>query len=135
MYSTAPVNWATGHSLGFLTSLEKSSQCILQPQSTGPQDTLWGFLPLSREAVSVFHSPSQLGHRTLFEGSYLSREKQSMYFTAPVNWATGHSLWVLTSLERSSQCILQPQSTGPQDTLWGFLPLWREVVRVFYSPS
>ena len=76
-----------------------------------------GVLPLCKEAVSVFYSPSQLGHRTL------------------------NGVGV-TSLQRSSWYILQPQLTGPQDARcccsWGGgvgLPLCREAVGVFYSPS
>ena len=48
---------------------------------------LVGVLPLGRDAVSVFYSPSQLGHRTL----------------------VGECL---TPLQRCSRCILQPQLTG-----------------------
>ena len=32
------------------------------------QDTHWGILPLCRDAVSIFCSPSQLGYRTLIGG-------------------------------------------------------------------
>ena len=148
VYFTAPTNLAIGFSLeeelplcrdavgvfyspnqldhrtlfgGSLSSLQRCSRCILQPQPTWPQDTLWGksllsaemqsvyftaptnlttghslgeVLALCRDAVGVFYSPNQLDHRTLFGGS-------------------------LSSLQRCSRCILQPQPTWPQDTLWG----------------
>ena len=45
-------------------------------------------------------------------GSYTWTEKQSMYSTAPADWAAGHSLWVVLPLRRCSQCILQPQPNG-----------------------
>ena len=36
VYSTAPADWATGHSLGGgPTPLQRSSRCILQPRRTG----------------------------------------------------------------------------------------------------
>ena len=35
LYSTTQAIWATGHSLGKFTSLQKCSRCILQPQPTG----------------------------------------------------------------------------------------------------
>ena len=71
---------------------------------------------------------------------------QSVYFTTPADWATGHSLWGIltvcrdavdvshclirrghrtrvvgdhTRLQRCSTCILQPHLTGPQDTRCG----------------
>ena len=120
MYSTTPARWATGHSLG---KLQRCSQCILQPQPTGPPDTRWGSC---RDAVDVFYRPSPLSHRTLV-GEVAGM--QSMYSTAPAHWATGHSLG---ELQRRSRCILQPQPTGPPDTRWGS---YRDEVDVFYSPS
>ena len=50
-----------GHSFGVvLTPLQRSSRCILEPQPTGPRDTLWMSLsPLQRNGV--FFSPSRLG--------------------------------------------------------------------------
>ena len=140
VYSTAPADWATRTLVGRgLTPLERSSQCILQPQPTGPPGhSLGGVLPLWREAVSVFYSPSRLGHQdTRWEESYPSGEKQSVYSTAPADWATRTLVGRgLTPLERSSQCILQPQPTGPPGhSLGGVLPIWREAVSVFYSPS
>ena len=92
-------------------------------------------LPLCREAVGVFCSPSRQGHRTLAAGSYPSVEKQSVCSATPADRATGHSLQGLTPLQRSSQCVLQPQPTGPQDTRCRVLPLCREAVNVFCNPS
>ena len=58
-----------------------------------------GGLPLCRDVVGVFYGPSQLDHRTLVD-------------VGP------------TPQQRSSQCILRPQPTGPQDTRWcGSYPL------------
>ena len=144
-YSTAQIDWATGHSFRRV-------------------------LPLCRDAVGVFYSANRLGHRTLVRegltplqrcsrrilhpnstgpqdtrlgGSYPSAEMQSAYSTAQIDWATGHSfgrvlplcrdavgvfyspnrlghrilVWEgLTPLQRCSRRILQPKSTGPQDT-------------------
>ena len=50
--------------------------------------------------------------RTFVDWSYPYAEKQSVYSTAPADWATGYSLEGLTPL-RCSRCILQfPQPTG-----------------------
>ena len=125
MYSTTPADGATRWLS--LTSLQRSSRCILQPKPTGPLVD-W-VLPLCREAVDVFYNPSRRGH-SLIE-SDLSAEKQSMYSTTQADGATR---WLsLTSLQRSSRCILQPKPTGPLvDWVW---PLCREAVDVFYNPS
>ena len=97
------------------------SQGIPQPQPTGPLYTRWigfyptaviqsvyytatanwatvyswdGVLPHCRDSVGVFHSHSQLGHRTLVGGSYPTAEMKSVYSTATAsaNWATVYSL-------------------------------------------
>ena len=126
-----------------LTTGQICSWYILQPQPTGPQDTRCeeGVLPQGRDAVGVFYSPNQLGHRTLViaKGSYTWAEMQSVYSTAPTDWATGHSLWGrgLTTWQRCSRCILHPQLTRLQDTVCEeeVLPLGRDAVGVFYSPN
>ena len=140
VFSAPLADQARGHFLGGgLTPLQRCSQCILQPQPTGPQDILWGgVLPLCRDVVGVFCTLSRLGHRTfLGEGSNSSAEMQSVYSAAQADWATGHSLGEgLTSLQRCSRCILQPQPTEPLDILWGrVLPLCRDVVGVFCTLS
>ena len=97
--------WIGENASSTLTSLQRSSRCILQPQPTGPQDTRWvgwGFypslqrsrtlvgggvgwvVPLCKEAVGVFWSSSPLCQRTLVGGG------------GP------------TPLQRSRRCILQP---------------------------
>ena len=134
MYSTAPGEWSTGHLLGMSYSLQRSSSCILQPQLSGPQDSCWGCLTLYREAVGVFYSPRGVVHGTLVGDVLSSTEKQPMYSTAPGEWSTGHLLGMSYPLQRSSRCILQPQGSGPRDTCWGCLTLYREAVDVFYSP-
>ena len=96
---------------------------------------LWeGVLPLCRDAVSIFSSPSQLRHRTLVGGSLtpLQRCSQCILQSQPTETQDtcgresyrqcifqlgqlGHRTLVggsLTPLQRRSQCILQPQLTG-----------------------
>ena len=82
-------------------------------------------------------APVDWDTRTFFGGgSYPFTEKQSVYFTSPANWVTGHSLEGHTSLQRSSQCILHPQLTDwTTRTLGAVLPLCREAIGVFYSPT
>ena len=54
-----------------------------------------GVLSLCWEAVSVFWSPSRLA--LIWRGSYPFAEKQSVYSTAPTNWAIRYnSLFILT---------------------------------------
>ena len=88
------------------------SWCILQPQLTGPQDTCWWSLTPLQRCIRCILQPQVTGPPDTCWGS-------------------------LTPLQRCSQCILQPQLTGPQDTCWGegVLPLCRDVLGVFCSPS
>ena len=84
VYSTAPANWDTGYSLGEYTHPERSSRCILQSQPTGPKTHFGGVLPLRRDTVGVFYSPSQLGHRTLFRGVLpLCRDTVDVLYSPP----------------------------------------------------
>ena len=98
VYSEAAVNWARSHREG-LTSQQRCSQCILTPQSTGPGH-IERVLPLSRDAVSIFCSLSQLGQVSSRE-SYLSAKMQSVISTDSVNWARSQRE-SLTSLQRCS---------------------------------
>ena len=105
LYSTAPSDWATGHSLwGWdlgLTPFQRCSRRILCP-------------------IRVFYCPTapiRLGYTRCGGGdthcgggTFPFSEMQSVYSTAPSDWATGHSLWA-----------------------WD-LPLFRDAVGVFYSP-
>ena len=107
IYSTAPVNWSQAQSGA--TTLGQSG-----PVSNGNEGLLC--FPQSFCITGTSLSDclvSYPGH--LLWGSYLPAEKQSMYSTTPVNWAM-IKLWTccggLTSLQRSSRCILPPQSTG-----------------------
>ena len=125
VYSTSQMDWASR--LRIFTSLQRCSRCILHPQWTGP--VVWGFLPLGKNAVGVFYIPNRLGQS--FEDFYLSAEMQSVYSTSPIDWAS--RLRIFTSLQKCSWCILHPKWTGP--VVWGFLPLGRNAVGVFYIPS
>ena len=91
----------SGHSLRGLIPLQRSSQYILQPQSTGPtwfsvmsRKLVRKVLPLCKDAVSVFYSPSRLSPDGLI--------------------SCQNTRWkCLTLLQRCSRCILKPQATGP----------------------
>ena len=124
VYCTAPDEWATRW--GSLTTLQRCNQCIVQPHPTGP--LVGGVLPLCRDVIGVFYSPRRMGH-ALGE-SYHSAEIQSVYCTAPSNWATRRGS--LTTLQRCNWCILQPQTNGPR--VGGVLPLCRDTISVLYSP-
>ena len=124
-----------------LTLMQKCSWCIQQPQPSGPNDTHCGgrVLPIYRDTVGVFNSPSNQGKTTLIagEGSYPYAEIQSVYSTAPAIRAKRHSLRgkSLTHMPRYSRCIQQPQQSGPKDTHCGgrVLPICRDTVGVFSS--
>ena len=69
---------------------------------------------------------------TLGGGSYPSAEKQSLYSTAPTDWATH---WGGSYPPAEKQSVY---STPPNDwaTRWGgVIPLCREAVGVFYSSN
>ena len=106
--------------------------------SIAPRTLVGGVLPLGRDAVSEFYNPNQLGRGCL--ESYqdirwgvllLNLDAVCVFYSQN---RPGHSLgWGLTPLQRSSRCILQPQPTGLFDGR--VLPLCREAVGIFYSPS
>ena len=139
---TGPVVW------GFWPLCRNAVGVFYILQWTGP--VVCGFLPLCKDAVGVFYIPNGLGQ--LFEDFYLSAEMQSVYSTSPMDWASRLRIFtsrqkcsrcilhlsmdwtsrlrIFTSLQRCSRCILHPQWTGP--VVWGFLPLCRNAVGVFY---
>ena len=84
--------------------------------------------PKGRTLLKSNHLVSYPGHS--FSESYLSAEGQSVYPTAPADWATRWGR--VTPQQRCSRCILQPKSTGP--LIRGVLPLCREAIGLFYSP-
>ena len=166
MYSTAPAEWASGHSL-VVRVLPLSREAVY---STAPAEWASGHsllvrvLPLCREAVSVFYSSSWMGHSTLLGGILLlCRDAVSVFYNSSgLSHRTLNGGEGLTPLQRSSQCILQPQPTGQallldqwllnhQDPVlvpygspaivsrwprWaGGLPICRGAVSVFYSPG
>ena len=81
------------------------------------------------------------GH-SLWGGSYPSAEKQSVYSTAPGDWATGHSLEQggvsYPSAEKQSVYSTAPGDWATGHSLergWGGLLLCRDAVGIFYSPQ
>ena len=115
VYSAATAHWATGHSLWGGVLPLWCSQCILQPQPTGPQDTRCGG-----------------------GGSYLSAEMQSVYSAATANWATGHVVGGGSPLCRDAVSVFCSHSPLGHRTLvvgGGVLPLCRDAVSVFCSHS
>ena len=125
VYSTAPADLNTDWTC--LIPLQICSRCIIQPQLT--RTHIGGVLFLWRDAVGVFYSLSWLGH-SLGE-SYPSAEMQLVYSTAPADRDTHWGR--LIPLQRCSRCILLAKPTVP--LVGGVLPLSRDAVRVFYSPS
>ena len=136
VYSTAPANWTTLLEEPYLFAEMQSVYSTALANWT-TRRLVGGALPLCRDAVSLFYSPCQLDHQETCGGS-------------------------LTSLQRCSQSILQPQPIGPPEDLWGesylsaemqsvystapanwatrrlvgrVLPLCKDAVSLFYHPS
>ena len=135
VYSIAPVKWPRNTCWASLTGLQRCSWCILQPQLTGLRTLLERVLPLCRDAVGVFYSPSQLASEHSLGESYRSAEMLLVYFGTPVNWPQNIRWTSLTALQKCTWCILQPQSTGLRTLVGRVLPLCRDAVGVFYRPS
>ena len=111
MHSTAPADWATEHSLV-------------------------RYSPLSRDGVGEFYRPSQLGHSHPHWWGYPSAEMQSMYSTAPANWATRTLVGgVLPFFWDAVGVFYSPSRLGHWHTIWWGFTLYRDAVSVFYSPS
>ena len=85
---------------------------FISPSRLTYRTLVGGVLHLRRDAVSEFCSPSRLGHRTLVAGVLpLCRDAFSKF--------CNHSKLCyrnLTLLQRYSRWILLPQVNGPQDT-------------------
>ena len=96
VYSTAPVDWSHRTLVGEGSTLfEKCRQCILQPQLTRPQDTCWGgggLTPFQTCSQCILQPQLTGPQDTCLGGGCLFLEIQSVYSTAPADWATGHLL-------------------------------------------
>ena len=119
VYSTAPDEWDTGHSLGephisaekqsvYSTSLatgtqdtcwgslnppKRCSRCILQSKMTGPQDThCRGHTPLQRCSAYILLSQNDWATGHSLGEPYLSAEKQLVHSIDLEDWTTGQSL-------------------------------------------
>ena len=168
----------------FFTSAEMQSVYPTTPDD-GAWHSWWGVLPLCRDAVGVFYSPSQRDLTLVARALSLCRHAVGVFYSPRRRGMTlvvgvlslcrdavgvfysprrrGLTLVVggLASLQRYSRCILQSQptrpdtcggggsclsaeiqsvySTAPDDgawhSWWGVLPLCRDTVGDFYSPS
>ena len=116
------------------------SSCITRSSASDSLVLFSGHsLTLGREAVGVFHSHTRLSYRTLiFWDGYSSAHMQSVYFTDPPDWVTGHSLGgggVLLLCRDAVGVLYRPTRLGPW-TLFGrgVLLICRDAVGVFYRP-
>ena len=76
-------------SWGNLTSLQRYSQCILQPQTTGPPGHSLGVgLTILKRFSRYILLPQPTATSHSLEKSYPSAEMQSMYSTTPPAWAS-----------------------------------------------
>ena len=74
--------------------------------------------------------------RSFGEGANFSTEIQSVYSTAPIYLATGHSFGRILPLYKDAVGVFFSSSRLEHRTLVGeILPLYRNAVGVFYSPS
>ena len=149
---------------GSLTSQQRCSRCIIQPQPTGllrhslgetypsaemqsvyytaPADwatetLIGGDLPLSRGAVGVLYSPSRLGYWDTHWGRLTPQQRCSWCIIQPQ--PTGllrHSLGeTYPSAEVQLVYYTAPADWATETLIVGVLPLSRGAVGVFYSPS
>ena len=164
VHSTAPADWATGHSLvvyyppvgafyspsrlGYRTLVGcvlSPSRCILQPRPTRLQDIrLLCIIPSRcillgyRTLVGCVLYPSRCNLQPqptgLQDTRLLYLIPHSVHSTAPADWATGHSLVVYLSPGR---CILQPQPTRYYPQVGAFYSRlgYRTLVCCVLSPS
>ena len=139
-----------GHSLGeFYPSADMQSVYSTGPSRLGHKTLVGGVLPLCRDSVGVFCSPSRLGHQDTRWGNltplqicsryiqqaqadwatrhslgefYLSVEIQSVYSAALADWVTRKLVGGILPLCWDTVGIFSwPKPTGPQDTRWGSL--------------
>ena len=104
----------TGHLLGKGVNLSAVMQLVyfIASADWSTRTLVEEVLPLCRVLVGVYYSPSRM-----------------VYWD--IRWGV-----VLPPLHRCSLCILQPQLTGPPGhSLRELLPICRDDVGVFYSPS
>ena len=149
---------------GSLTPQQRRSWYILQPQPTWPPGHLLresyssaemqlvystasaslttrtlveGVLLLSRDAVGIFFSPSQLDHEDTCWGSLTPQQKCSLYILQPQpTWPPGHLLRESYSSAEMQLVYSTASANLTNKTLVeGVLLLSRDVVGIFYSPS
>ena len=80
-----------------------------------------GVLPLCKDSIRAFSSPSRLGHLdTRWGVSYFSTEMQSVYSAAPADWITRKLFrGVLPLCKDSIRAFCSPSRLGHQVTRWG----------------
>ena len=124
---------------GSLTPLQTCSQCILQPQLTGPldnhwershiHDTQWGSLTPLQKCSRCILQPQPTGpldnhwershiHDTQWGESYPFAEMQSVYSTASADWATRQSLGEVLPLCRDAVDVFCSPSWLGQNLIW-----------------
>ena len=124
-----------GNSLGGVLPLCRDAVCVFFSPSR--PTFVGGVLPLRKDAVIVFYSRSRLGNpgESSLGESYPSVEMQFVSLCLQPQ-PTGSCWRSFTSQERCSYCILQPQPTWQSRRLVGrVLPLCWDAVCVLCSPS
>ena len=92
-------------------------------------------LILCKDAVRAFYKPSQQGHMTLIGEFYSSAEMQSVYSTGLANKETRHSLEEIYSSAEMQSFVSYSPSQEDLRALGGVLFLYMYAIRVFCSSS
>ena len=122
--SIAPSRFSRLHpvSAQFRFWLSCRSSCLCSSIWRGPQEyVIYEVIPTSQVVSRIFGSSNLDSFREWTEERWKWRgtthpPKLLHYWNLTIRFLVlypGHSLWGLTPLQRNSQCILQPQWTGP----------------------
>ena len=97
-----------------VTPLQGCSWCVVQPQPTGPPGhSLWRSHPSAEMQLVYCTAPTDRTTRTLvMKVSPLCRDAVSVLYSPNRLGHLETRCKVLTTLQRCSWCILQPQQTG-----------------------
>ena len=138
IYPTAPVDWATRILVGGVLLLYRDAvDLFYSPSRLGYQNPRWGSLtPLQRCSRFILQPQSTGLPESSLGESYSSTEMQSIYPTAPVDWATRILVGGVLLLNRDAvDLFYSPNRLGYQNTRWGSLTPLQRCSRFILQPQ
>ena len=127
-----------GHSfdVGVLLHCRDAVGVFYSPSQLGHRTLVGRALPLGRNAVSVFCNPSRLSHRTLVGGVLLLCGEAGGVFYSPSQLDHRTLVGRVLPLGRNAVSVFcNPSRLSHRTLVGGVLLLCREAGGVFYSPS